>query len=265
MTSNGYLLDEEKCKFFQKYPMTSIQITIDGDKENHDQRRMLKPNIPTYDVIIENIDRFNYYNPETYVTIRVNLDASNINTFPKAIKEFNSKWWNNGKKVVVYPAFVRDYSESCNSNCLLVKRIQRMDFFEDLYKEHGLDVGFFPELCVGGCGATVINYYVVGPEGELYKCWNDLGVKKQIVGYVDSDQIVNFNLLTKYLAGPTMMDDSECINCKLFPTCEGGCIWERHQNIFEGKDFNYLCHTRKDSIDRTLELHYEKTLQNQKP
>ena len=257
MTTNGYLLDEEKSIFFQKYPMSSVQITIDGSKETHDKRRMLIPNIPTYDKIIENIDRFNFYNPDTYVTIRTNLDNSNLNTFPSMLKEFNKKWWDKGRKIVAYPAFVRDYSESCSNNCMLVSRIQKMDFFIDLYKVHGFKVGFYPEHCVGGCGATVLNYYVVGPEGELYKCWNDLGVKSAIVGYLNSDEIVNFDLLTRYMAGPTMMDNEECLDCKLFPICEGGCIWERHKNLFEDRGYDYLCHTRKANIDRSFEIHYE--------
>ncbi|MDR0680417.1 MAG: radical SAM protein [Dysgonamonadaceae bacterium] len=263
MTSNGYLLDEEKCKFFQEYPMTSIQITIDGNKEIHDKRRTLIPNIPTYDKIVENVDRFIFYNPTTFVNLRVNLDSSNIHIFPEVLKEFDNKWWNHGKKVIAYPAFVRDYSESCTSNCLLVKRIERMDLFEELYRQYGYDVRFLPEFCVGGCGATVINYYIVGPEGELYKCWNDLGVKKQIVGYLNSDEIINFELLARYMAGPTMMDSHECIECKLLPTCEGGCIWEKHKNLFEGRKYDYLCNTRKDSIDRALELHYEKMIKQQ--
>jgi len=260
MTTNGYLLDEKKSIFFKKYPLTSIQITIDGNKENHDKRRTLIPNIPTYDRIVENIDRFNYYNPDTYVTIRTNLDNSNVDSFPDILKEFNNRWWDQGKKVVVYPAFVRDYSESCKSNCLLINRIQKMDFFVNLYKKHNLDVGFYPEHCTGGCGATVLNYYVVGPEGELYKCWNDLGVKDAIIGYLNKDEIVNYELLTRYMAGPTMMDSQECVDCKLFPICEGGCIWERHKNIFEGREFDYLCHTRKENLDQSFELHYEQML-----
>lgn len=87
-----------------------------------------------------------------------------------------------------------------------------------------------------------------------------MGIKENIVGYLDSDKIENPQLLARYIAGPTMMDNQECIDCKLFPICEGGCIWERHKNFFQGKKYDYLCHTRKANIDRTFELHYEKYL-----
>lgn len=260
MTTNGYLLDEEKCRFFQKYPLRDIQITIDGNKETHDKRRTLIPNIPTFDKIIENIDRFNFYNPDTIITIRTNLDKTIAHAFPEIRKEFNERWWDKGKKVIPYPAFVRDYTESCESNCTLMSRMEKLDFFIDLYKNHNEDINFYPQFCVGGCGATIVNSYVVGPEGELYKCWNDLGIKENIVGYLNSDKIENPQLLARYIAGPTMMDNQECIDCKLFPICEGGCIWERHKNFFQGKNYDYLCHSRKANIDRTFELHYEKYL-----
>ncbi|MDR0602766.1 MAG: radical SAM protein [Bacteroidales bacterium] len=260
MTTNGYLLDEEKCIFFQKYPLFNVQITIDGSKETHDKRRTLIPNIPTYDTIIENIDRFNYYNPDTYVQIRTNLDHSNIDTFPLLLKEFNAKWKNKGRKIIAYPAFVKDYSDGCKSNCLLVNRSQRLDFYVDLHKKHGFDISFYPSHCVGGCGATVLNYYIVGPEGELYKCWNDLGAKKAIVGYLNSDKIVNFDLLTRYMGGINMMDSQECLDCKLLPICEGGCIWERHKNLYEGKEYDYICHTRRADINTTFEIHYEQSM-----
>jgi uncharacterized protein len=264
MTTNGYLLDEDKCLFFQKYPLDNIQITIDGNKETHDKRRTLIPNIPTFDKIIENIDRFNYYNPDTLIQIRTNLDNSNIDTFPSIFKEFNEKWLDKGRNVVTYPAFVKDFSESCKTNCLLLNRTQKLDFFVNLQRKHGIDISFYPEYCVGGCGATVLNCYVVGPEGELYKCWNDLGTKEAIVGYLNSDEIVNFDLLTRYMAGPSMIDSQKCLDCKLLTICDGGCIWEWHQNIFENKEYDYMCHTRKANIDYTFELHYEKTLMQQK-
>lgn len=76
--------------------------------------------------------------------------------------------------------------------------------------------------------ATILNYFVVGPEGELYKCWNDIGDKDSIVGNVLDDKITNYDLLSRYLGGPTMSDDPKCVNCKLYPICNGGCAWSRH-------------------------------------
>lgn len=258
MTTNGYLLDEYKCRFFQNYPLTKIQFTIDGDKKMHDSRRVLKPNKPTYDKIMGNIDRFIYYNPNTLVAIRVNLDSTNVGLFPTILKEYNKIWKDLGKKVYVYPAFVKDYSESCKNNCQVLSLTQKMDLYNDLHEIHHEKLNVFPEFRVAGCSASMVNGYVIGPEGELYKCWTALGMKEEIIGHVYSDKIENMKLLMRYLAGPTMLDDEKCIACKLFPTCVGGCLWDRHQTMYKGKDYDrYYCNPKIENLERALELFYE--------
>jgi uncharacterized protein len=267
MTTNGYLLDEAKSIFFKDFPLNTIQITIDGTKEHHDKRRVLAQNSqPTFDRIVANIDKFVVHNPNTRVVIRVNLDKSNKESFIDIYKEFNERWKDKGFKVIVTPAFVKDFSsvlqdyetKGCR-DIICLDKVQIIDYFEELYRKHNLDISFSTKHCIGGCGATVVNYYVIGPQGELYKCWNDIGDEKAIVGYVDSDKIVNYELLTRYLAGPTMLDSEECKDCKLFPICDGGCIWARHKNIYN-KGKLELCSYRKDSMDKAFEIFYEQLI-----
>lgn len=170
-------------------------------------------------------------------------------------------WKDKGRKVYVYPAFVKDYSESCKYNCQLLTQTQKMDFYADLYHVQKEKLNVFPKFEVGGCSASMVNGYVIGPEGELYKCWTTVGMKDEIIGHVNNDKIENMDLLMRYLAGPTMLNDQKCIDCKLFPTCVGGCIWDRHQSIYNGKDYEkYLCNPKIENLERALELHYS-TLQ----
>ena len=103
-----------------------------------------------------------------------------------------------GANVIVYPAFVKDFRSisselpydnfavnGCRDVCLTSS--EKLIFFEELRRKYGLKVNFKPLFTVGGCGATILNYFVVGPEGELYKCWNDIGDKDSIVGNVLDD------------------------------------------------------------------------------
>jgi uncharacterized protein len=258
MPTNGYLLDEKKSLFFQQFPLTSIQITLDGNKEFHDKRRFLKSGEPTFEKILGNVDTFIKLNPNTEVYIRMNLDNDNVDSFFATYQELNERF--SGSKVVIYPAFVRDYTDSCNSNCKILDRNDKAAFYAKLGEKYKGSVNYSPKASFGGCGTTRMNYYVIGPEGELYKCWNDLGDAKEIVGYIDKDNFTNYELLTKYIAGPTAMDDEECIKCKIFPICEGGCIWVRHKNMFEGKKYDYLCDVRKDNYEEIFELHYEQMI-----
>ncbi|MDR2947631.1 MAG: SPASM domain-containing protein [Prevotella sp.] len=258
MPTNGYLLTKEVSLFFKENPMNSIQVTIDGAKEHHDNLRMLPGNLPTFDKIVSNLDTFMDYNPDTPVFIRMNLLNDNIDSYGKIHQELSSHW--KGRDVLIYPAFVKDFSDSCKSNCNLVSREEKIEFFKELKDKYKIDVQFKPlNSSTGLCGATHVNYYVIGPEGEMYKCWNDLGVKEKIIGYIDGRE-KNYDVLTRYLAGPTIMDDKECQDCSIMPICTGGCLWVRHKNLYENKELDYMCCTRKDNLDKIIELQYEETL-----
>lgn len=260
MISNGYLLNEEKAKYFSENPLTFIQITIDGNKESHDKRRILLNNKPTYDKILSNIDYFVHLNPNTNIAIRVNIDKSNKDSFYPLYKELSDRW-RDFPTINIYPAFVIEYTDSCSSECSALNQSDRIDFYFELYKKHGVNINFYPETKVGGCGATKVNYYVVGPEGELYKCWNDIGVKEKVIGYLKGNEIPNYNIFCQYLVGPTMFEDSKCQKCNIFPICDGGCKWIRLRNENEGKNFD-LCSNRKDNLDKFLELHYNQRKSN---
>jgi uncharacterized protein len=60
-----------------------------------------------------------------------------------------------------------------------------------------------------------------------------------------------------------MMDDKECIDCKLMPVCDGGCTWNRHKNIFENANIR-LCSSRSTNPERAFELYYEQLMKNSK-
>lgn len=95
IVTNGYLLDKEKAVFFREQNLTLMQITIDGGKEYHNKRRILTSGAPTYDKILNNIDTFFKYNPDTYVSVRMNLDDINIDSFYKTYSALERKpIWN---------------------------------------------------------------------------------------------------------------------------------------------------------------------------
>jgi uncharacterized protein len=254
MITNGYLLDEEKSKYFSLHPLNFVQITIDGDKNTHNQRRKLKNGDGTYDKILSNIDMFFEHNNNTNVVIRVNIDTSNVSSYFNLYKELTKRW--EGKRLNIYPAFISNYSEGCSNRCSVLNREDQVRFSIDLFDKHQLSINIYPALSIGGCGATNINYYVVGPEGELYKCWNDIGIKDRIIGFLNNNVILNQEVLCQYLVGPTMFDDKECISCGLFPICNGGCQWLRLKNVNEGKKYD-LCTIKKNNLDKFLDIHYK--------
>lgn len=260
MVTNGYLLDKTKFDFFKENPLDFIQISIDGLPETHNKmRRHKNPNIQTYDKIVNNIDAFSEEFPETRISIRIHVENNNQKEFI-AIYNLLSERWENRKNIQLYPAFIventGENSSLRSSNCISLSRDAMTNFYIDLYKNHGFNINFYTRMRYGGCSATRINGYIVGPRGELYKCWDDVGIENKMIGNINDDKISNIDILSKYLVGCSMFDDSECRKCVLFPVCSGGCQMQRIKNSENTANYD-ICNIRKDNLSTYLELHYE--------
>ena len=159
----------------------------------------------------------------------------------------------------IYPGFIRIDDEThkklgCES--LLSKDISNLYF--DLSDKQNINIHFYPKLIKKGCSANGINAYIIGPSGEIYKCWNDVSNPNKIVGYINQKKIININLLSKYIVGSSCFEDEKCKDCFFLPICSGGCAWYRMKNFFEKGEYN-LCSLYKDKItfNNCLEFFYK--------
>lgn len=135
-----------------------------------------------------------------------------------------------GKRIHLYPAFVVDCG-NCNSICCIEGKEQGY-FLKDLFHKHGIVTSpLYPYRTNKGCMAQSINAFVVGPDGELYKCWHHLGEKNKSVGNITNQEIFsNFELLADSMIEGDVLFDKKCIDCILFPSCYGGCKEHRVSN-----------------------------------
>lgn len=108
-----------------------------------------------------------------------------------------------------------------------------------------------------------MNSYIIGPEGEIYKCWNDVSDRNKIIGYINTQKLTNVDLLAKYMVDSTIFEETKCRECFFFPICGGGCPQYRIQNKYENGNYD-LCAVRNDKKDDKqyltlcLEKHYYK-------
>jgi len=255
--SNGYLITKKKVTQFEKLNIKSIQITLDGMRETHDNRRPLVNGKGTFDKIVENIGILKEYtNNDFNIYIRVNLDKSNENEYNLLFKYLHKRF--NFGKMNIYPGFVDDESNSCAStdNCYL-DRQQKAKFKINLYKKHGIagNNTFFPMTSQAECMARGTNSFLIDANGYIYKCWKDINVSEKRIGHLQEDSL-NENLLVKYNSGADPLEDENCKNCIHFPICGGGCTYYRLENKFNNGNFD-LCYDAKDNLAEYLELHAE--------
>ncbi len=257
LVTNGYLLGKEKCEYFRDTNLDSVQITIDGPRHAHDKLRRHKAGLPTFDRIISNIDRFVEILPECPVILRVNISKANAIDFPDIYKMFTQRWQD--KKVFVQPSYVTDHG-NCNVSCF--SNPDKIDFFLNLYQTHKIkNIDFFPKFQLGGCTADNLNNYVIGPEGAIYKCWVDIGKEDRVLGNVNDLNSFNNALLAEYLLSTNKYSDPKCLDCFLFPVCDGGCGAFRLEHKLSGVNYNE-CPIDKMDLKSFLEVHYEQQLEN---
>lgn len=205
LVTNGFLFDKEKCDFLVKHKLGSVQITIDGLEETHNRSRKHKSGEPTYYKIRNNVDYVLDNHPSCLVLLRVNIHEENQDDFPALYKELSERW--KDKKCKIYFTYATDHG-SCNVGCL--QNNKKVKFLIDLYRKYNIkNVQFYPQKQLGGCTADSSNSFVIGPQGELYKCWVDLGKENRVIGNIEKEEI-NAGLISEYMIGTDKFSDIKC-------------------------------------------------------
>lgn len=258
LTTNGYLLTSEVIDTLDELEIVEIEITIDGIKETHDRRRYLVGGEPTYEIIMCNIDGLLLSGWKGRLEIRVNIDVSNKDDFVEVYRLFEYKYPSIfGKQVVVLPAFVYDRRSQDNNGYFNSR--EKGEFLANLASMHSINaLPIFPRTrkTVRGCCINSKNAYLIGPNGELYKCWDDLGEESEIIGYVDNLTNWNASLIAQGAVEASYMENEICKNCFCFPICDGGCPKSRIFNKRDGANRDY-CSYFKSHAKEFLEIHFE--------
>ena len=257
IVTNGYLLNDEAIGALDELKTRTIQITLDGKKKTHDSRRHLIGGGATYDKIISNLENLMNSSWDGNVNIRVNVDGTNkqeyVDVYNFIKDRFPDKF---GKQITVYPGFVHVDAPNPDTSCFFDSE-EKGKFLAEVHDKYGINaLSMFPSTALGGCTMTKRNAYVVGPEGEMYKCWNDVGVPEMVIGNISSFTNWNMPLVAEGMIDASYLDDPECQKCFFFPICDGGCAKMRLLNKKDNGNRD-TCSYFKKHLKTLLEMHYE--------
>ena len=223
MVSNGYLLTQEICEYFESKKLNYLQITIDGNKITHNKTRILKNGKGTFDRIIHNIDLAVEYMPNCTIGVRTNIGIHNKDEYSEIYKIFSERW--KGKNVNVYYAFILNNSleEKKDNSSVELSTREKCNFLLSLAKGGVISSSnLYPKVDCNSCTCTDMSAYVIDPNGYIYKCWADVGIKKRAVGNLD-EGLKNFDIISEFVQGSDKFSDPKCNNCRYMPICDGGC------------------------------------------
>jgi uncharacterized protein len=254
--TNGTLLTRTTAEKLKELKVRGVQVTIDGPEETHNKRRPFRTGEGSFNRIFSNVKEATGIIP---ISLRTNVDTLNVDETLDFYKKLEQEEWfkqSLGKMINVHYGYVRKYSSSCK--CSKEESLEESDFYSrqlELTRHLSLCTGkfdYFPSLS-SGCGASSINSYVVGPRGELYKCWNHVGTEDKIVGNVFEP--VEYNPLYISYLSESFEKDPECIRCKYLPICMGGCV-DIRVKFKRGELDSRDCSQWKYYLEETLRSYY---------
>ena len=257
LVTNGYLLDDDKIRRLNELRIESVQITLDGPRDVHDSRRVLAGGGPTFDRIVQNVEALVASDYAGACTIRVNLDRTNVDGFLRLRAELLERF--KGTKLSVYPGHVDVMGgQAYDSGCCLATD-EWAGFTLALARRHWVfpPGGFYPGASVRGtCVATRRQGHVVGPDGELYRCWDDVGRPSMVAGDIRAEGVITDPVLVaRYVTGIDPYSDPECLACAVLPICGGGCAHRRLLVKYEGRNDIDYCSPYKTRLRESLEAY----------
>lgn len=223
LTTNGYFLTTEIVNDLFSMEIYNIQVTFDGYKEKHDERKKQINGDGTFDVMYKNIINLTKRDDDFKLSIRVNFDQDNIDSIKTLLTELKTAT-NYDKRINVFFRATGNWGgENELSNYRLVNRnvnsIQEMlsDIYYDDYKR-GIEI---PSINSMTCYASHPNCYTIGSDGSIYKCTVYFESAENKIGLVDEEGNIKIDVNKAGKWTEYSSDDEECLKCFLYPSCQG--------------------------------------------
>jgi uncharacterized protein len=220
MTTNGVLLDVAFAKQMESYGRGSYKITLDGDKETHDQGRVYRDGRGSFDAIFENVVAL--AKSGSKVRIGGNFHPHQAASFEKLLDRLEEAGVARLLEGVRFKPVMEEKGActSCSSQQkaeaqVLVQLNQSVERRKMAAKAFQ---GELLESMLGPCELHWKNSYTVDPEGRIYKC--------PAVAGMPGMEVANVGSRAAEKAAPLLelRPWEQCGDCAYLPVCVGGCL-----------------------------------------
>ena len=233
ITTNGALLSESNAKMLQKFFVKRVQITLDGNRESHDQRRVTVKGKGSFSNIIENL-RANARYFENII-LRINVNNRNCDTAFDLFSELEEVKGN----IFLAPRPANDPHATTRPDWLMT--LAEFVDFEDKFNRASFEKGFRIVVGYSDAGLTYCNAYQsknsfsIDPYGGVHICPIFTGDKENRFGELDQDGVIAVapslaNKESQLTTTEYPFSDPGCVKCPALPVCMGGCV------LYEGGD-----------------------------
>lgn len=232
--TNGYLIDPSLIEtMIRKWIIKRVQITLDGTSEIYEKIKQL--GVGSFEKVLNNINELSKYDIE--IDVRLNFDENNLNHQLELIKYLSTLKLS--KKIFVYPAKINNENRSDN----FALENETISMYNALHT-YGFLKGkkLLPKTMKSPCAASKKDYFTIHASGDLFKCDRKL-LKGNTIGSVFNYQ----EEIRDTSEWETIIPETKCKVCKMYPLCWGGCIYERIKHLDR-------CYITEKIIDNNLGL-----------
>jgi uncharacterized protein len=230
MTTNGYLLTEERATKLLDWGCRQFQITLDGLAAEHDCKRVGRDGSPTYATILDNLRSLHQRKDASFgVSLRVNYDRDNVMQLAPFVEAISEDFAGDPRFQLRFYAVGRwggDNDAELDTCGVGEQRATMSDL-----RRKAEDMNLWPEGGIkqyaepGGqvCYAARPFNYIVGASGKLMKCTIALDdLDANVVGQIHPDGTMELDdeRMSKWVR-PYFETDSLCKSCYVLPGCQG--------------------------------------------
>lgn len=220
--------------------IATLQITLDGPREEHDKRRIGADGSGTFDKIAENIELA--LGLATKIQIRLNIDRLNIEHLPALARDVVDRGWHENPLFSAYTAPITA-SNAQTSRKTTFDSWELDQAMQELQENHPeLEVIYrpdegirtraaqifhrqeqmAPQLKPSFCGAHT-QMYIFDPLGDVYACWEKTGDAKIRIARLGEDGIEFRHEQIRSWRTRTVASNPACRKCRYALHCGGGC------------------------------------------
>jgi uncharacterized protein len=234
VVTNGYYL-ENYIDLLSKGKIREIQITLDGTKSIHDQRRFLKGGSPTFEPIVRGIDAA--MAAGFPVNLRMVIDRQNIDNLPELASFAIEKGWTSNPlfKTQIGRNYELHHCQSTQDQLFtrisLFKKIfdltvefpHILEFYKPSYSvaKYLYENGQLPDPLFDACPACK-SEWAFDYTGRIYSCTATVGKEEEALGTFYPKETKNEQLIHQWASRDVTSID-ECKNCSVQLACGGGC------------------------------------------
>ncbi len=216
-TSNGALLNNKIIEFLSQYSC-GFQITLDGDKDDHDKTRFFKNGTGSYERILRNILRL--VNSGISVIVRINYTSRNIDESAKVMNFF--KGVKESEKRLISFDFQRVWQEKSNKEDETEKKAQ---LIRSIFRKEGFIVhtNYIPHNIKESCYGDKLNHILINYDGLAFGCTARDFTEANSIGKLNEDGTITYHEPVASLRYSSKFSKPICHTCRIAPLCGGGC------------------------------------------